>query len=169
MALPICDQFSPNLIANATTARHICAQCQTSFFEANKNKALTFELIWVQPILCCWNYWLHEMNWYYPHLFTNFTKFYEPQKLNKCVVRNKNFKCFCLPWLSISVYAWISANQTFPLICTFYQIVQNQNCLFRTNSICCREYIFFFCEYVLIWFEPIKHFLSIWWGLSFKY
>ena len=40
---------------------------------------------------------------------------------------------------------------------------------YRTNFICCREYIFLFCEFVLIWFEPIEHFLSIWWGLSFKY
>ena len=49
-------------------------------------------------------------------------------QLKKCVVINRNVKCFCLPWLFISIF-WISANQTFPLICTFYQIVQNQNCL----------------------------------------
>ena len=167
MALPICDQFSPNLIANATSARHICAQCQTSFSEANKNKALTFELIWVQPILCCWNYWLHEMNWYYPHLFTNFTKFYEPQKLNKCVVRNKNFKCFCLPWLFISICLDLSQSD----IPFDMHILSNCPESKLSNQFYLLPWINFpfFCEYVLIWFEPIKHFLSIWWGLSFKY
>ena len=53
MALPICDQFSPNLIANATSARPICAQCQIQAFLKPTNT------IWANlsknRFFCCWN------------------------------------------------------------------------------------------------------------------